>query len=557
MVRVIVSLVTCLLAGLPALAQSWVQIEARPTEAQALERAADYAGRLPDVQGYRLSSGWYAIVLGPYEDDVAQATLLNLRLTRAVPSDSFIADGGNFRGQIFGSDSAAATPAPTPQVELRPAEETLAESQAAERALDREARELLQIALRYEGTYSAAIDGSFGPGTRRAMADWQALNGFEPTGILSTAQRTALVDGYRAAVDDLGIRRLRDDTTGIEIALPLGLMAFDRYDAPFALFGSEDGPRAILISQLGDANTFQALYDILQTLEIVPLDGPRSLSGRSFTISGENARIVTTIEVTQSGEDIKGFGLIWPQGDEKRRRLVLEEMRATFTPIPGLVMPDAVSTEQNIDLLAGLEIRRPDRVRSGFYVAEGGEVLTTSDAVEGCARVTLDDDIAAEVAARDADLGLALLRPETRLAPLGTARLSTAEPRLQSEIAVSGFSFGGVLGAPSLVFGTFDDNRGLDGDARLARLTLPVTETDAGGPVLDAGGAVAGLLLPASGGTRVLPEGVALAVGSDAIAAFLAASGIDAGRSDGGAALDVTELRDRATDMTVKISCWN
>ena len=47
---------------------SWVQVEARPSEAQARERAEFYAGGLADVQGYRLASGWYAIALGPYSE---------------------------------------------------------------------------------------------------------------------------------------------------------------------------------------------------------------------------------------------------------------------------------------------------------------------------------------------------------------------------------------------------------------------------------------------------------------------------------------------------------
>lgn len=555
MFRFIVVTTIWLGSAIAVSAQSWVQIEARPTEASALERAADYASRLPDVQAYRLSSGWFAIALGPYDDATAQASLLNLRAVRAIPSDSFIADGGNFRGQIFGSDDVSV--AAQPQIELRPADETLAQSRAAEAGLDRAERELVQIALRFEGTYTAAIDGAFGPGTRAAMSAWQSANGFEPTGVLSSAQRGQLLDAYRTTAAELGIERLRDETAGVEIALPLGIMGFDRYDAPFAIYGREPGPRVVLISQIGDDTTFRALYDVLQSLEIMPLDGPRSINRRSFTISGQNERMTSVIEAVRSGDAVKGFGLIWPVGDEKRRRLVLEEMRATFTPLPGMVMPDAVSTEQSIDLLAGLAIRRPDLVRSGFYVSRDGEVVTSRDVTETCARITYDEDVAASVVASDAETGLALLRPETRLAPLSLARLSATEPRISSDIAVSGFSFGGILGAPSLTYGTLDDNRGLDGDRRLARLSLPGTETDAGGPVLDEKGGVAGMLLPPSGGPRRLPDGVALAVGASTIAGFLAANGVAAALNTEGEPLDPLELQDQATGITVLVSCWN
>jgi len=41
--------------------------------------------------------------------------------------------------------------------------------------------------------YNAAIDGSFGRGTRNSMAAWQEANGYEINGILTTAQRAELL----------------------------------------------------------------------------------------------------------------------------------------------------------------------------------------------------------------------------------------------------------------------------------------------------------------------------------------------------------------------------
>ena len=53
--------------------QAWVQIEAQPTLAEAIERARAYTSVFPDVAGYALNSGWYGIVLGPYSSDDAAA----------------------------------------------------------------------------------------------------------------------------------------------------------------------------------------------------------------------------------------------------------------------------------------------------------------------------------------------------------------------------------------------------------------------------------------------------------------------------------------------------
>ena len=545
--------------GAAAQERVWLQIEARPSLALATERAASYAGQLPDVNGFRLRSGWYAISLGPYSRSEAESRLSQLRFARAIPSDSFVADGQQYLQRFFGAAEAAAAAPSEPLVPLRPGEETVEEAQLGERSLTREDRELVQIALRWEGFYDSAIDASFGPGTRRAMAAWQADRRFEPTGVLTTRQRQDLVQGYRAALRALDLQPVVDTTAGVTIDMPSALVAFDRYEPPFAQYNSatDDGVRVLLISQEGDANRLAALYDVMQTLEIVPVDGSRALRRSDFTLTGENDRIHSHTYARLDRGEIKGFTLVWPAGDEKRRRLALEAMQASFATLDG-VLPDTLGSEtQDIDLLAGLEIRRPERSRSGFFVTSDGGVLTTAEAVGQCGRVTLGDDVDADVAASDPARGLALLRPRTALAPLAVARLAGEEPRLQSEIAVSGYSFGGILGAPSLTFGTVADVRGLDGNPDVQRLAVMSEPGDAGGPVFDAAGTVAGMLLGAEDGARQLPEDVAFAVDAAVLSAFLSENGLTAAGGGGAEDMAPEDLTLLAADMTVLVNCWN
>ena len=544
---------------------TWVQIEARPTEAEAEARAAAYSGRLDSVNGFRLSSGWYAIALGPFSRDEAASRLAALRAQGLIPRDSFIADGRGFRDQFWPGDGVvlsqpAAPAAPAAPVVLEAGEETVAEARNSERLLTREERADLQIALRWDGFYNSAIDASFGRGTRNAMAAWQEANGYEPTGVLTTLQRRELLEPMRAAEASLDLRPYLDSEAGIDIDLPLGLVAFDRYQPPFAQFTpkTDDGVRVLLISQTGDAATLSGLYDVMQTLEIVPLEGERSLGRRSFTLSGQNDTISSYTYAELSGETVKGFSLIWPAGDERRRRMALDAMQASFLPTEG-VLPDTAGdgAVQSVDLLAGLAIRKPLRTRSGFYVDGQGRVLTTAAAVDGCARITLDDDIDATVMASDAARGLALLSPATGLAPLEVAALSGAAPRLQSDIAVAGYSFGGLLGAATLTYGALADVRGLDGNEAVERLTLVSEEGDAGGPVLDASGAVLGILADRDSGSRVLPVDVAFATDASEIRAFLTENGVSIAVAEAGDALHPQDLAARGTDMTVLVSCWN
>lgn len=577
------------LAAAQSPGRTWVQIEAHPTLTEAESRARAYAALFPDVEGFRLRSGWYAIALGPFGTDEAAQKLRALLGERLIPGDSYLHDGSAYTQQFWpvggasltaplpdvvpevvpdavpeaGGEVAVADPVPEVVVEPPPpAEETPAEARRAEAALSREERELIQTALQWEGVYASGIDGAFGPGTRGAMAAWQARNGYEETGVLTTKQRTELVGGYQAVLAGLGLAPVRDNTAGIELQLPMALLAKGADQPPFVHYDSTDGSavKVILISQAGDAATLYGLYDILQTLEIMPLEGPRQRREQSFEIEGANATIIShaEAELTRAG-NIKGFILIWPRNDEKRRALVLNAMRASFQVLADSVLPDTAGDGgvQNIDLLAGLEIRRPDVSRSGFYFDAAGHVLTSADAVASCERVTLDSDIEADVLAVDPGLGVAVLKARVPVVPIGYGRLQPGEPRLGSEIAVSGYAYDGRLGAPVLTFGQLADLKGLDGDLRVARLSLVATPGDAGGPVFDGSGAVMGLLLPPRSDGQVLPEDAAFALSAAALSGFLAAQGLAPVAADLSGDIAPEILTRRARDMTVLVSCWN
>ncbi|MFW8594984.1 trypsin-like peptidase domain-containing protein [Cribrihabitans neustonicus] len=574
----------------PAAAQSsrdgvWIQIAARPTLRAAEAEARKFAAKLPDVAGFALGGGWYGVLIGPYTRSDAERVLQVYRAENQIPRDSFIAFSRNLRGQFYpvaaGSSTspepapqAAAEPQPEPPAPQQPAadesgvetalstlpDESPAEARRSEARLSREERMQLQVALKASGFYDAAIDGAFGRGTRASMSGWQAARGYEPTGILTTAQREALMAEYNEPLNSVGMTRVEDLKAGIALQIPAGEVAFDRYESPFAHYTSSGdlGAQVLLISQPGSQRTLHGLYDIMQSLRIVPLDGPRQRGSQSFTIEGRNDQIVSYTEARLEGGEIKGFTLVWPAGDEDRRTRVLAAMQDSFTRLGGVLDPGTGSeTTQDIDLVAGLEVRKPRLSRSGFYVDENGSVLTASDAVTGCSRVTLDHGYEAKVAFDSADAGIAVLRPAEPLAPPAVAGFGADAPRLQSRIAVAGFSYEGILGAPSLTWGEVAGLEGLDGGANRSRLTLPAQPGDAGGPVLDGTGAVVGMLLPRPEGSRQLPEEVHFATDAAALRAALSEAGIAPAEATGQADLPSEAMLRHATGMTVLVSCWD
>jgi S1-C subfamily serine protease len=392
------------------------------------------------------------------------------------------------------------------------------------------------------------------------MAAWQDANGFEKTGILTTMQRTALKKQFNAVLEGLDLQLVQDAQSGIEMTLPLGAVEFERYESPFVHFegtGFAKGAKVILISQAGDQNTLFGLYDIMQTLEIVPLDGERERNKSSFSLVGENDSFVSETVASLKDGHVKGFTLIWPAGDEERRTRLWAEMQSSFTRLDAVLDPTAgMDEQQHIDLVSGLKIRTPKLSRSGFYVTTNGMTLTTLEAVQSCSRITIDGDYDAQIAATDDDNGLALLRPDEALAPAGVASFRDGAPRLKSEIAVAGYPFEGALNAPTLTFGTLADLRGLGGETTLNRLELNAMSGDVGGPVLDGAGAIIGVLAPKEMKGRALPAGVGFSVTNDVIAAMLSGAGITGGKSTVTAKLAAEDLGKIAADMTVLVSCW-
>ena len=578
--RFLVSLCALLIA-IPALAQdkSWLQIEAQPNLNTAMDRARAYAALFPDVEGYRLKNGWYGIALGPSSPDEAAARLLTLRRQNLIPSDSYLADGASYTDRFWPVGLAAtnepATEAPPPAEDIQSAaiqpsaepvtsalpDETLKQSKAAEAALTDADRQLLQQALQWYGFYDGKLDGSFGKGSRASFAAWQTANGFEPTGILATRQRDKLTGGYAADKTEFGFQTVSEAESGIEITLPLSLIQFDHYEPPFVHYAEKDGSglKVLLISEPGGKAGLKGLYDVLQTLELIPAQGDRALLADSFTIRGRNDRFETLAYATVAGGNIKGYLISWNLSDADRMTRILPAVQANFRSLgeqvldPGLVpLSEAVKR----GLLAGLEVRHPKMSRSGFFVTPQGMVLTSLQAVETCGKIDIERTVGAKVTFTDPGLGIALLTPDTTLAPKTIASFASVA-QVGSKVALSGYSYEDKLPAPVVSLGVLEETQGLNAEPGQVRLSLTALPGDVGGPVLDTSGAVLGMLLPpdvTSG--KQLPVGVAIATSAAVLVSALSAQGLTPATATTTTAATPDALAAIARNMTVLVSCW-
>ncbi|MCW1917606.1 peptidoglycan-binding protein [Rhodobacter sp. KR11] len=553
--------------------QVWLQIEAQPNLAKAQERAAAYAGVLPEVKGYALDSGWYGIAVGPMSSDRAVDLLASLTAAGTIPADSYITDGASL-GPVFypGADAAqvaepvapAVEPVAEPVVEPVAAaepglpDETVAEAKASEAALGDKDRQDLQMALKWFGFYDGKVDGRIGAGSRKSMAAWQEAQGLEPTGVLTTAQRSRLTEGYRSEEGLFGFELVSEPEAGIELTLPMAMLDFDGYAPPFVRYKGKDGAglSAMLISEPGTSAALSGLYEVLQTLDTMPPNGERALGEEDFTIRGANDKIASLAYATVAGGNVKGFVLTWDVALSAQMERVLPLVQSSFRSTgekamdPGLVPLDEAVKR---GLIAGISAKKPKSSATGFFVDPKGAVVTLASAVQACGTVTLDHRTEVDVKL----LGdLAVLTPKTPVAPRAYAAFATGAPQAGAPVTLAGYSWGERLSAPVLTRGTLEEAAGLNGEKGLARLGITAREGDLGGPVLDASGAVIGMLIPVPEG---LPEGLGFVATSGALTSALsdpAGAGLTLSAATATAKASPDALTAAARGMTVLVSCW-
>ena len=559
----------------------WIQIEAQPSLLEAETRARIYAQEFPDTQAHSIGSGWYAITLGPLPEDQADLRMSQLRARAAIPRDSFLATGANYRQRIYpiGPTPTAVTPAQTakadvvqeeaaqvsvsetvesaaPEPSITLHDETLSEALASEGLLSSEEKMDLQRYLQWAGYYNSTIDASIGRGTRRAMAAWQTDNGYEDTGVLTTAQRQRLRAQYFAIFDGLGLETHRDLEAGISIDLPKEVVAFDAYAAPLAHFKSQETSspaHVFLISAAGNRGDLAAIYGVLPTLSIVPMNIEKSLNKDRFVITGAGTTTRTFITASHASGEIKGFGLIWPnQNGEQFDRLVVH-MRKSFDTFSGTLDPSLSVAINDPETEFGVAIRKPAFVKSAVFVSDQGHAITDTSDLEQCSALTIGGTYDAEIIARS-ETGAGLLSPKSDFNPISYAKLGNAV-RKGDKTFLSSYPYGGRLGLASVTQATVAETSDLSGNTEKFRLDFLAEPGDFGGAILDQSGNLTGILVSQDDTGRVLPKNVNFAAASDALASMMQSAGLrlSSGKTQ---RLDDMALIASAQNILTPIECW-
>ena len=557
----------------------WVQIEAHPSLIEAEQKARFYGATISDVSAFAIGGGWYAVTIGPLDEEEADSQLLKLRSAGAIPMDSFISRGANFEQMIWPtgletSDRDTSTTSDekneptTPSAATSPnslitlsseVNETIQEARAIESTLTKGEKKQLQIALKWAGYYSSSIDGAFGPATRAAMDAWQKAQGVARTRVMTSEQRDFLLAKYNEVLQSLRLETISDLEAGIALKIPMSIVGFQKYAPPLVHFGSFTGTQhsVYMISQTGDAASLKALYKALQSLRTIPQTGKRKLKDNSFEINGQNSHLVSYATASLENGQIKGFMLVWPVGDTARHERLLAEMKASFETFRGTLDPGIGEGRiQTQELLFGLDIRKPTFSRSGVFVSAKGHLITDAQGLDTCDKIIIENHYEAQIVVMDTSETLAIIATKQTVSPSAVAEISLHKPTIGDQLIAAGYSYEGLLEAPSVLKGVVDDLWALDGNTDFMRLNIAMMAGDVGGPVLDKFGTLSGIMTADRSEGRSWPKKVHHAIKAKTVVSLMNQAGQFVTYKNLEQPMNEILIARKARNITGLVSCW-
>ena len=203
---------------------------------------------------------------------------------------------------------------------------------------------------------------------------------------------------------------------------------------------------------------------------------------------------------------------------------------------------------------------------TGFVITQSGFVVTNDHVVAPCgqmrARHGAEPLGTLTVIARDAQNDLALLKLASRFPDVAVFREDRAV-RQGDSVVIYGFPLIGMLTPQgNLTTGTVSALAGIGNDSRMLQVSAPVQPGNSGGPLLDAGGSVLGVVnmklnaLRTAAATGDIPQNVNFAIKTSVVRNFLDTNGVSYQTTAQLHELKTADVGDRAKKFTLLIECW-
>jgi S1-C subfamily serine protease len=201
---------------------------------------------------------------------------------------------------------------------------------------------------------------------------------------------------------------------------------------------------------------------------------------------------------------------------------------------------------------------------SGFVVSRQGHLLTNNHVVAQCKEIQVTiagRSYKANAIRQDRQNDLALLVTDpTPTGPLSFS--SRGRIRTGDNVIALGFPLSGILSPePHATVGTLTALSGIDGDVRYLEISAPVQPGNSGGPLLDATGAVVGVIVSKLNAAKVatltgdIPQNINFAINARIATAFLEANDISYDAAQSSTIRSTPDVIEDAKGATAYIEC--
>jgi S1-C subfamily serine protease len=238
----------------------------------------------------------------------------------------------------------------------------------------------------------------------------------------------------------------------------------------------------------------------------------------------------------------------------------------------------ATSVREGIQRLGGISVagaagtqttgdkgRRTISSGTGIIVDTQGHLITNDHVVRNCSRLQVIDTTNAShevtVLARDSVNDLAVLKAAHRWPQAATLR-DGHDLRPGESVVVTGYPLSGLVGSSMAVTtGSLTALAGPRDDSRLLQVSAPVQPGNSGGPLLDGGGNVIGVVTGTLNGivlavaTGTIPQNVNFAIKAAVLRNFLDTNGIGYASAAQKRELSPADIGELARRFTVRVAC--
>lgn len=435
-------------------------------------------------------------------------------------------------------------------------------------------KRFLQVALAFEGRYSGLIDGDWGRLSQSAMAEF------------SQAEFGVATEDWHMAVLALKFFERYDregwqveyfPSSGISLLVPQNSLISDPPSDKFVNWRHAGSSLSYSVGIFGRDGA-QRLHDYTLKRHTWA-DEPYSIRKPNLAVSTStdgNGVILYTRSDYVSG--LWTTVMLSANQQDKATLMAVaasisprQERQFAFTPGGALdvAIETALSLASEADSAEQVARGNPDNDRSadgdsgsvgsGFTVSEHGHVLTNAHVVDDCDRIIVDGNTAELVkSSEDFDLAL-LMSPASR--QKSVAVFSAGPAKLNSDVTVVGYPYGGLLSGLNVTRGSVSSLSGLAGDAFTMQITAPVQTGNSGGPLLGPGGEVVGVIVSKLDALKFadllgdLPQNVNYAVRGEIAKLFLAQNGVEPKLSLTDLHIDPVEIAERASKFTLFVEC--